>query len=289
MAPSAPRRYAGLTSRFAISGMTVDIQHATAGWRAMTPSRCESPSRALRCALPLATAALLVTLTTAQAETVVNEDEFRDWIGRCETETTTGEVVCFIYTGRVAEVEGETLAARIVVGLADTLEPIVYLDVPDIAEPATGFMMQVDAREPFSGLFSNCSVGWCHTQATGEVAAVLVSQFRAGSQAIVSFVLEDPSLQVDMPMSLLGFTAAFTRLQQIHQQAAQTTLENLQATDPATDDAARDETAEDSGESQAETPVTDPAADSAAETADDDVPADTPADTPDAGDEPVVE
>lgn len=249
----------------------------------MTPSRCESPSRALRCALPLATAALLATMATAQAETVVNEDEFRDWIGRCETETTTGEVVCFIYTGRVAEVEGETLAARIVVGLADTLEPIVYLDVPDVAEPATGFMMQIDAREPFSGLFSNCSVGWCHTQATGEVAAVLVSQFRAGSQAVVSFVLEDPTLQVDMPMSLLGFTAAYTRLQQIHQQAAQATIEELQASDSGTDESAQDEAAEESDESQAETPIAEPAADAEA-TGDD-----APADAPDTGDEPVAE
>ena len=224
----------------------------------MTPSRSEATSRALR--LPAAAAALAVLAMPAalRAEVVVNEEEFRDWIGRCETETDTGEVVCFIYTGRVAEVEGQDLAARIVVGIGDSLEPIVYLDVPDTAEPANGFMLRVDQREPFSGRFSTCSTGWCHTEAAGEIAQALIQQFRAGSQATASFILEEQELQVDMPMSLLGFTAAYTQLLTIHQQAAASTPEGATEEEPATDDAATEEEPATDDATSAEEPATEP-------------------------------
>ena len=59
--------------------------------------------------------------------------------------------------------------------------------------------------------------------AAGEVAQVLIQQFRAGSQAVASFIIEEKDLQVDMPMSLLGFTAAYTQLLKIHQDAAAAT------------------------------------------------------------------
>lgn len=187
----------------------------------MTPSRSEAASRARRGPIVAAAAlaALVLPLAPARAEVVVNEQEFRDWVGRCQTETNTGQVVCFIYTGRVAEVQGQTLAARIVVGIGDDLQPIVYLDVPDIAEPANGFMLQVDNQEPFSGRFATCSTGWCHTEAGGEIAQILVQQFRAGNRAVASFILEEKELRVDLPLSLLGFTAAYTQLVNIHEEA----------------------------------------------------------------------
>lgn len=195
----------------------------------MTPSRSEARRRA-RPARAIAVAAIagwVLPVAAAHAEVVVNEDQFRDWIGRCETDTTTGQVVCFIYTGRVAEVEGEELAARVVVGIGDSLQPIVYLDVPDTAEPATGFMLQVDNQEPFSGRFISCATGWCHTEAAGEVAQVLVQQFRGGSQATASFVLEEQDARVDLPLSLLGFTAAYAQLLAIHEEAARLSAEDV--------------------------------------------------------------
>jgi invasion protein IalB len=210
------------------------FRSTTIGWRAMTPSRSESASLAPRLSAAAVALAMLAIPATVRAEVVVNEEEFRDWIGRCETETDTGEVVCFIYTGRVAEVEGQELAARIVVGIGDNLVPIVYLDVPDTAEPANGFMLRVDQREPFIGRFATCATGWCHTEASGEVGQALIDQFRAGSEATASFILEEQELQVDMPMSLLGFTAAYTQLLNIHQQAAAATPEGTE--EPATEE-----------------------------------------------------
>ncbi|MGF1625605.1 MAG: invasion associated locus B family protein [Alphaproteobacteria bacterium] len=241
----------------------------------MTPRRSEARCRALRRAAPIGAAAALSLALAAHAEVVVNEDEFRDWIGRCETETTTGEVLCFIYTGRVAEVDGEALAARIVVGIGDNLGPIVYLEVPDTAEPAAGFMLQVDQREPFNGLFSTCSTGWCHTQAAGEIAQLLIDQFRAGSQATASFVLEGTSVRIDMPLSLMGFTAAYTQLVAIHQQAM----------DAAAEDAAAAAEAEAAAAAAAEEEAAGEAADAEAQPEDAD--AEPAVDDPDTADVPA--
>ena len=208
----------------------------------MNQTRNRTPSRTCQRALPIVTAVLLCT-GYANAEVVVQEDSYRDWIGRCETETTTGEVVCFIYTGRVAEFEGEELAARLVVGLGDQLQPIVYLDVPDTAEPADGFMLRIDSREPFSGRFIDCSNGWCHTEAGGEIGEELVAQFRAGSTATASFIVEERQAQFDMPLSLLGFTAAYEQLVAIHQRALEAAaLDQTETADDQDDgDAAEDD------------------------------------------------
>lgn len=245
----------------------------------MTPSRREAPRRRMGRAQIVLAAGLMAGIgsSAARAEVVVSEDEFRDWIGRCETETTTGEVVCFIYTGRVAEVEGEELAARIVIGIGDQMDPIIYLDMPDVAEPANGFMLRVDTNEPFSGRFSSCSSGWCQTQAAGDIAVELVRQFRAGAEATASFILEDQELQVDLPLSLMGFTAAYERLLLIHSQAAEATVdaqaqaaeeqaaEEQAAEEQAADDeAADDESAGDEAADEdagAEEPASDDAAD----------------------------
>ncbi|MEZ5669356.1 MAG: invasion associated locus B family protein [Alphaproteobacteria bacterium] len=159
----------------------------------------------------------------ASAEIVAEEDEYRDWVGRCETETETGEVICFIYTVTVGENEEGELATRLMVGINDQLQPVVFLDVPETAEPATGFGLRVDSQQPFSGRFVDCTTGWCRSAASGEIADALIAQFRAGSRATVSFKLEDSDRQVDMPLSLLGFTAAYERLLTIHQRAMDAT------------------------------------------------------------------
>ncbi len=214
----------------------------------MTPSRREAARRGLGPALAALSALLIAGTTAAEAEVVVNEDEFRDWVGRCETETTTGEVVCFIYTGRVADLDGLEIAARIVIGIGDQMDPIVYLDMPDIAEPSNGFMLQVDNNEPFSGRFSTCATGWCQTQAVGDIALELVRQFRGGAEATASFILEEQELQVDLPLSLMGFTAAYERLVTIHQQAAEAAAAAAEdAEEPAADEPG-DEPADEPGE-----------------------------------------
>ena len=251
----------------------------------MTPSRREAPRRRTGRALAVLAAGLMAGIGTAtgsaRAEVVVNEDEFRDWIGRCETETTTGEVVCFIYTGRVAEVEGQEIAARIVIGIGDQMDPIIYLDMPDVAEPANGFMLRVDNNEPFSGRFSSCSAGWCQTQAAGDIAVELVRQFRAGAEATASFIIEDEELQVDLPLSLMGFTAAYERLLLIHAQAAETSAE-LEA-QAAEEQAAEEQAADDEAADDEAAPDDAAATEASEEPAADDATAPDAASTDDAG------
>ena len=173
-------------------------------------------SRTALRAIPIIASLAVCAPIGAAAETVIDEETFRDWTYRFEYNPDTGEANAFVYTGRVADYEGEELASRIVVILTHTGEPIVYLDVPDRAEPAAGFELQVDQQPPFNGRFNDCSTGWCHTQAIGDIAQELVRQFRGGSEAKVSFVLDEALVQIDLPLSLLGFTAAYTRMNEVH-------------------------------------------------------------------------
>ena len=164
----------------------------------------------------LAAAAMFSSVSVGQAEVQVQEEQFRDWVHRCELETELNAVKCFIYTGR-----GETLpdgtqhSVNIIVGLVGPdLIPLVYVEVPDIASPERGVQVQIDTNEPLNGRFAACNIGWCQTVAGGEVAEMMVTQFRAGAQATVRFFLEDNETLLQVPMSLFGFTAAYTMLQE---------------------------------------------------------------------------
>ncbi len=162
----------------------------------------------------LAAAAMFSTVSTGQAEVQVQEEQFRDWVHRCELETEINAVKCFIYTGLAETLpDGTQHSVNIIVGLVGPeLEPLVYVEVPDIASPERGVQIQVDTNEPLTGRFAACNIGWCQTVAGGEIAAMMVSQFRAGAQATVRFFLEDNETLLQVPISLFGFTAAYTKL-----------------------------------------------------------------------------
>lgn len=156
---------------------------------------------------------LVASLATAFAASAAPEDgqKFKDWTARCEMVEEIKEQRCYIAQSLVKKDDGKQLMSVAVLYALDTKKPTFFLTLPLGVLLVPGVALQVDGGEALRFPFRQCAPNGC--LAALELTQPLVSAFKAGSQGRVSF--HQPGAKtnpVTLPVSLNGFTAAFSSL-----------------------------------------------------------------------------
>lgn len=162
---------------------------------------------------PLAAlAALLYFLTSLAPVHAISarEKDFQDWRLRCEREKDEDPERCFIM--QIAKTEkGKREVLRIGVRYPEPDKPaMVFLTLPLGVYLPTGLLLQIDDGETLRIPVEICLPNGCHTRMALEKA--LLQKLKAGQQAKLAF-RDSRQQQINVPVSLAGFTAAFAALQ----------------------------------------------------------------------------
>ncbi|MEX0430978.1 invasion associated locus B family protein [Spiribacter insolitus] len=136
-----------------------------------------------------------------------------NWIVRCQPapeEAFGASEFCEMYQ-QVSEQESEQTVLEVVIGYPqDAGQPVALFNLPLGMRLPPGVQMQVDDNEPIQFPVQLCLGSGC--RADIELGETLIGQMRAGTEAVLTIV--DPQgRNVEIPMSLLGFSAALAELQ----------------------------------------------------------------------------
>jgi len=157
----------------------------------------------------LASLALLLCATHAIAEPE-KRGEFNDWVLVCDQSEDLNEERCFILQElRVKETNQRVV--RIEVGfVAKTGQPAALITLPLGISLQHGMLLQIDEGEKSRYAFTRCVPGGCIAAVSltdGQIGAL-----KAGSIAHVKFH-DGLAREVNLDMSLSGFTAAFNSIE----------------------------------------------------------------------------
>jgi invasion protein IalB len=168
----------------------------------------------LRCVALLACGIVLAAAAPAAAQTASGQT-FRDWRLDCEQVPQQERTVCYIHHEFVPSApEGQPRrpAAAVVVGyLGPQSELALILKVPPVAKQDVGLGLKIDEREPVAFPIQECDEGSC--TAAIRMTDDLLNQFRAGVRGVLAFIGPE-NQQINMPISLLGFSSALSALNQ---------------------------------------------------------------------------
>lgn len=157
----------------------------------------------------LAALALLLWTTQVLAEPQ-KRGEFNDWVLVCDQSEELNEERCFIVQElRVKETNQRVV--RIEVGyVAKTGKPAALITLPLGISLQHGMLLQVDEGEESRYAFTRCVPGGCI--AAVALTDAQIGALKAGSTAHVQFH-DGLAREVNLDMSLSGFTAAFSSMQ----------------------------------------------------------------------------
>ena len=136
-----------------------------------------------------------------------------DWIVRCQSAPAdafgAGEF-CEMYQ-QVSEQDTEQTVLEVVIGYPqDAAQPVALFNLPLGMLLPPGVQMQIDDNQPIRFPVQLCLASGC--RADIELSDALVGQMRAGAEGVLTIV--DPQgRNVELPMSMLGFSAALDELQ----------------------------------------------------------------------------
>ncbi|MEX0386647.1 invasion associated locus B family protein [Spiribacter onubensis] len=137
----------------------------------------------------------------------------QNWVVRCQPAPAdafgAGEF-CEMYQ-QVSEQETEQTVLEVVIGYPqEASQPVALFNLPLGMRLPPGVRLQVDDNEPIQFPVQLCLGSGC--RADIELGEALIGQMRAGAEAVLTIV--DPQgRNVEIPMSLLGFSAALDDLQ----------------------------------------------------------------------------
>ena len=136
-----------------------------------------------------------------------------NWVVRCQPapeEAFGAGEFCEMYQ-QVSEQETEQTVLEVVIGYPQgSGQPVALFNLPLGMRLPPGVELRVDDNEPVAFPVQLCLGTGC--RADIELGETLVAQMRAGAEAVLTIV--DPQgRNVELPMSLLGFSAALDALQ----------------------------------------------------------------------------
>ena len=143
--------------------------------------------------------AALFTSAPARAEVI---DQFQDWTLQC-FDAPDGEEC--IVTQVVLRDGNQVLGVGVDWVSAEDRARIIF-NLPPQAIEGTRMALTIDEGETRYLPIDNCGEGRCQLRAVAEDA--LIAEMKRGERAVVTFLLP-PEERLDVPVSLLGFTAGY--------------------------------------------------------------------------------
>lgn len=137
------------------------------------------------------------------------EQAFRDWSVKCEGEDGKAKR-CFAYQNIVHTKTGKRMLTLSAGYLGPKGEPWIVVTAPLGVLLPSGVALKVDKLKRFDAPFKICTDKGC--EAGIPLGKVLLRNMKAGLVARVAFMDGTASRQVTVPVSLLGFSAAFRTL-----------------------------------------------------------------------------
>jgi invasion protein IalB len=137
-------------------------------------------------------------------------EHFKDWAVQCAENRQTGEQQCEMFQGVTRNDTGKPVM-RVSIGFPPGQDqPLAIFALPLGFHLTPGVRLSVDGSEPTRFPVQICFQQGC--RADLPLKAEILDQLRSGQKAQVTIV--DPrGREVDLPLSLMGFTAAMKRLQ----------------------------------------------------------------------------
>ncbi|MEX0731977.1 MAG: invasion associated locus B family protein [Aquisalimonadaceae bacterium] len=152
---------------------------------------------------------------STEEDDAAREERFQDWIVRCEDVQPDGGgeqiEVCEMIQDVTIEETGQKIM-EVSVGLVPNREmPIVLFTVPLGVRLPPGLLVRVDGSEPVRVEMEFCGPNGCMGSMMFDED--LLARFRAGAEGTVQ--VRDLREQAhDLPISLMGFSAALRRLRE---------------------------------------------------------------------------
>jgi invasion protein IalB len=134
---------------------------------------------------------------------------FKDWTARCEKAPGTSLDRCFIFQNLLLKETGQRLVHMAVGYLAANGQAAAVITMPLGISLPPGATISVDSGVPQPIVIERCDTNGC----VGAIALSdeMVAQLKRGREARIGF--HDGSRRpIAVPVSLLGFTAAFNTL-----------------------------------------------------------------------------
>ncbi len=148
-----------------------------------------------------------------QAQRNANVERFQDWGVRCGMGDSGPRGGCEMFQG-VTRNDNNELVMRVAIGYPprqDIDAPVAVFQLPLGIHLPPGIQLSVDDGEPLRFPVQACFQPGC--RADLPLKPELLSKLKSGSKATLS-VLGPGGEQIDLPISLMGFTAALERISQ---------------------------------------------------------------------------
>jgi len=134
---------------------------------------------------------------------------FKDWTARCEQAPCSSLAHCFIFQNLVLKESGQRLVHMAVGYLAGKNQAAAIVTMPlGISLPA-GAAISVDGGDSLDIVIERCDTNGC--LGTVTLSAAFLAQLKRGREARIGFH-DGARRRIDVPVSLLGFTAGFNSL-----------------------------------------------------------------------------
>jgi invasion protein IalB len=140
-------------------------------------------------------------------------EQFQDWTVRCERVQEDGETVrvCEMLQQVTVEETGETIM-EVAVGFVPERElPVALFTVPLGVRLQPGLLLTVDENEPVRIAIEICGPDGCLASMLFDED--MLNQFMRGAAGTVR-IRDARDQSFDLPMSMMGFTAALERLRE---------------------------------------------------------------------------
>jgi invasion protein IalB len=181
-------------------------------------------------------AASMLALSSSPAPAQDDLTDLQAWRKYCNPDPVTQQQGCALIYDVYAN--ASTVLARVSLSwlIEDPGTIILSIWLPTGVFVDQGVLFQVDQNEPMLVPFRLCDPQICIAE-TGEVGLPVINQLKAGGQLTVAAIVPNPNVEggaqrIDLPITLVGFTAAYDGpgLSPEQAQAAQAELnEELQA------------------------------------------------------------
>ena len=156
---------------------------------------------------------VLVSATVTPAQEAVDVADLSRWLKYCVPDPVNGQegcVVLFQLYANPTTVVTEVRLSYLIQG-SDILFQVLIPMYPTGLFLAEGMQLQIDNQEPTIIEYLLCDANVCMAQTT--VGDDFVARMKAGGQLMVGVVVADAEAggarQIDLPITLVGFTAAF--------------------------------------------------------------------------------
>jgi len=162
--------------------------------------------------LMLASLVILAGVSTTKAQEVsgnIASPAGEPWTVHCNAASRTAQPDCRMEQRAVVIESGQLLMQVTIRVPADTRQPVMMLQAPFGPFLPAGIILDVDEADPLKLDFQTCDLQGCY--AGGQVSEeLLAAMFRGQHLNVAIQSLNKQPIKV--PMSLIGFTAAYERI-----------------------------------------------------------------------------